>query len=452
MFRVLWTAGLCLCTLIGCNRQARSRGSASSATTQILRGVVKSSRDLPTTGSIVVATDLATLEEVAATRVNAQGAFTLDIFPKKGSLTVTNPRESQQVPRISDNTLEIQLSSDCEPLTGVIDLEGELPKNFDLIRFARIGNSVDAIFAAAVDKQRRFSACLPRAVYQIFLPPEFAERTIVATVPARGVLHIRASTRRFATMPPSKSLEIHPTLRDAFVDTLPDYIQVLALGEANHGAGEFTMERARLMVALAQKRGFTTVLIELGFAETFALDSYVRGASSDINAAIEHTGYWIWNTEEFRSALDEFRNHNARADPGHQIRIIGFDMQKTAGALDFILETGADISPEEVALLGQLRDKNGAAWTKFSPDDKHTALRLLERLANGPRQRGVTSESTRRALCARSLLLRLNFLEAQGFWNREQARDHAMAQLVLEVLEAEAGSRATLWAHLNRIA
>jgi erythromycin esterase len=419
-----------------------------------LSGVVRLANGSPAADGVVIVTDPKTTNEIATTRVSSQGRFALEAPVPQVALTVTTANGSAFLPKVEVGPVELEVRLDhaCTPLRGEIEVDGPLPPRLDLLRIGRLGKDVGDTYGAPIDAERRFEACLPPAEYFVSLPPEFVERTILTMVPAPEPLHVHTVTRKYAETPPSKPLNLAPESQAGFVAGLPSSVRVLGLAESNHGSQEFTQERALLSIELARQWKFTVVMVEAGYGEVLPLDAYVHGAAVDVDVAIGRLGYWIWNTQKFRKALEALRDHNRTAAPDRQVSIVGIDMQSTSGALDDLLAAAAGLSPQDSSLLSRLRDRKGAAWRDFTQDERRSTRQVLEKLAGALGPGGLASEANRQALSARSLLLRLNYLESPGFWNETRARDRGMAQMVEGVLATEPGLRATLWAHLGHLA
>jgi erythromycin esterase len=218
---------------------------------------------------------------------------------------------------------------------------------------------------------------------------------------------------------------------------LQDSIRLLGLGESNHGSHEFTRERAQLAIALARQKSFTLVLIEAGYGEALALDAYIKGADISLDAALGRLGYWMWNTTTFRDALGEIRSYNQTAPLERKITICGVDVQRTEGVLDDLSTSDVRPSNHDRELLERLRDRQGARWMEFSPEDRSSVRRLLTEIAAARDSGKLDSIKNRHALSARALLLSLDLLEQQGFWNQSRVRDKAMADLTQEILEVD---------------
>lgn len=421
-----------------------------------LSGVVHLTSGAPADGGIVIVTNPATKDEIAVAGVTSRGRFVVDVSVPRVALTVTTARGSVFLPKVNvgGGELAIQLSNACTQVRGRVEVDGSPPPKLGVLRIGRLGNEVGDTFGAPIDRERKFEACLSPAEYFVFLSPEFVERTILTMVPARAPLHVHTVTKRQAATPPAEPLGVSSESQADFAASLPGAARVLGLAESNHGSREFTEERVRLAIALARQRGFTTVMIEAGYGEVLPLDAYIHGASIDVDTSIGLLGYWICNTSTFRKALEMLRDYNRGTAPERRVSIVGIDMQSTSGALDDLTATNTGLAPLDSEMLSRLRERRGAEWRGFTPDQRRSAREMLEKLAEKRDSGGLASEVNRHALSARSLLLRLDLIDAQheAFWNSIRARDRGMARMIEQVLDTEPGLRATLWAHLGHLA
>lgn len=418
-----------------------------------LRGVVRSSGHIATKGSIVVVTDLASSQECAVTRVNAEGTFEVEVSAIQVALAISNPKGWAYLPKVDvrGRGLDIELNRECMPFRGKIEAVGEVPPNVDLLRIGRISNDVGDTFAASLDRDLRFEACLPGAQYQVVLPSQFANRLIAASIPQQAPLSVHAVTHQAAKAAPQEPLHLEHLSQGEFVKQLPEDVRLLALAETNHGTREFTLERTSLMLALARDSAFTTVLLEAALGGVLPANAYIHGAAVDLDVAISRMGFWLWKTDELREALKAFRAYNQTVAPARQINIMGIDVQQPEGAIDDLLEGNVGLTPDEAGLLARLHDQNGLAWSKFSKRDQENTRRSLEQIAGRRDHGGLASETNRHALSARSLLFSLDFVGTSTLWDQIRTRDHASAELVAMMCDLEPGLRATMWAHLEHL-
>jgi erythromycin esterase len=303
-----------------------------------------------------------------------------------------------------------------------------------------------------VQKDGQFALCVPSAFYILTLPKELVAQKSFLFVPAEEPLVFRTSSKVEAERVPSSLEGISPQALESFVSALPATVRVLGIAEANHGTREFNEERTRIAIELARRKNFLLIMIEAGYGETIALDAYIGGANIDIMKAVEHLGYWPWDTKTFLESLEQLRSYNTQIPSERRIHLVGFDVQSTTGAVDYLTQNnGFPFSAEERDYLGKLGDADGVHWKDISIDRRSTVRRVLERIAVSHDNAGAFSKKTQAALTARSLLLRIDHLEAKDAWHKDKVRDAGMSRLILDVLAQEPQAHASLWAHLGHL-
>jgi erythromycin esterase-like protein len=75
----------------------------------------------------------------------------------------------------------------------------------------------------------------------------------------------------------------------------------------------------------------------------------------------------------------------------------------------------------------------------------------LARVAATRDAKGLGSTTNRQALAARSILLRLEWLDQDDYWNRSRTRDAGMARMASEVLSVVPQTKGTLWGHISHL-
>src|SRR5215475_14452070 len=92
--------------------------------------------------------------------------------------------------------------------------------------------------------------------------------------PVHAWLHDHVSV--LSTIDPDEPLDDLEPLRDLVGDA-----RVVAIGESAHFLREFWLIRQRVLRFLHERCGFTVFALEFGFAEGFALASWVMGSGSE---------------------------------------------------------------------------------------------------------------------------------------------------------------------------
>ncbi len=114
--------------------------------------------------------------------------------------------------------------------------------------------------------------------------------------------------------------------------------QIVGLGEATHGSREIFQLKDRLVRYLVTKQGFRVLAFESNFAQTVAMDRFVRHGVGSAKSALMSQGFWTWQTAEIEQMHNWLRERN-QASPKDKVRIVGIDMQdKTVAWMFFAAE------------------------------------------------------------------------------------------------------------------
>ena len=120
--------------------------------------------------------------------------------------------------------------------------------------------------------------------------------------------------------------------------TVPDEVQIIALGEATHGNKEFQQLRLDVFQVLIEKYGVRAFALEGDFGGCEAINRYIHGEGGTAAEALSATGFAIYRTEEMENLVEWMRDYNASATQGDDLRFYGFDMQRRAYSYHYLLE------------------------------------------------------------------------------------------------------------------
>jgi erythromycin esterase len=113
---------------------------------------------------------------------------------------------------------------------------------------------------------------------------------------------------------PARALEALPALGSA---------RLVVLGDASGGSAELVSWRRPLLEHL-WGRGFTVLALQTGFADTAALDAWVRQGTGRPLEAQRRLLYWNWKTQEMAALIGWLRSHDEQAPL--PVSVAGFDM------------------------------------------------------------------------------------------------------------------------------
>jgi erythromycin esterase len=265
-----------------------------------------------------------------------------------------------------------------------------------------------------------------------------------------------------------------PAERGQGLDAIGDALasaSVVGLGEATHGTRECFELKARVVRHLVEERGLRLLAIEAAFADTMAVDAYVRGErDGDPAAAVAEMGFWTWSTAAVRDLVAWLRAFNDGRDPGDRVRVFGVDVQDIGGSATALREYLEESVPADDALADDLRALE--AGIDYRPDgaedDGESAVERLESVApavathlDDHRAACVTATGERAFRVARRHATVLG--RAAEFWRlmvdgddlvplaATEARDEAMADNVAWLREHAGRDRVAVWAHSGHV-
>jgi erythromycin esterase-like protein len=114
------------------------------------------------------------------------------------------------------------------------------------------------------------------------------------------------------------------------------------LGESTHGTLEFYRERARLTRRLIEERGFTVVVIEADWQDTYDVNEFAHGRGpASVDEALrtyERFPTWMWGNTEFRDLVAWMRHYNAtEAGRRRPVGVYGMDVYGVDEAMADVL-------------------------------------------------------------------------------------------------------------------
>jgi erythromycin esterase len=130
---------------------------------------------------------------------------------------------------------------------------------------------------------------------------------------------IESHAVRFTNASPTSSESSLSELRAVIGDA-----RIVGLGEGTHGTTEFWGIRQKISRYLVEEMGFTAILHEAAFPNSFYIDRYVARGEGTAAEAHEKLGFWRY--QEMRTLIDWMRSHNQQyASQGDTLRYFGYD-------------------------------------------------------------------------------------------------------------------------------
>ena len=119
---------------------------------------------------------------------------------------------------------------------------------------------------------------------------------------------------------------------------VPDGVKVVALGEATHGNSEFQQLKLDVFKVLVEKYGVRAFALEGDFGGCEVVNRFIHGGPGAAEDAIAAIGFTIYRTDEMAELVWWMRAYNETAAPGEDLRFYGFDMQRGAHNLAYLIE------------------------------------------------------------------------------------------------------------------
>jgi erythromycin esterase-like protein len=117
---------------------------------------------------------------------------------------------------------------------------------------------------------------------------------------------------------------------DPLVEFAGEASRVL-LGEASHGTHDFYRQRAEITKRLIKEKGFTAVAVEADWPDAYRVNRYVRGESTDADAAEALSGFrrfptWMWRNADVLDFVGWLKAHNETLPPTSRVGFYGLDL------------------------------------------------------------------------------------------------------------------------------
>lgn len=249
--------------------------------------------------------------------------------------------------------------------------------------------------------------------------------------------------------------------------------QIVLLGEATHGTGEFYRERARITLRLIRERGFDAVAIEADAPEVERANRYVRRAGPDGSAQAALGNFtrfprWMWRNAEFCDFIETLRLENAARPAQSRVGVYGVDLYDLYGALDHVRAYARERAPairetsDDLArcLAPYRRSTEAYGVASRNPGRSCTAqaaalLRAVQELASADDVEGAEEQfSARRS--AEALVAAEAYYRAVDIgpasWNlREHSMTIALASIASHAHGPGRTGKTVFWGHNSHV-
>ncbi|HVN19284.1 MAG TPA: erythromycin esterase family protein [Dongiaceae bacterium] len=147
----------------------------------------------------------------------------------------------------------------------------------------------------------------------------------------------------------------HPlTGAGADYDPLLEFIgdaRLVLLGEASHGTHEFYRQRAQITKRLIEEKGFSVVAVEADWPDAYRVNRYVRGATTDSDAAEALAGFtrfpaWMWRNADVLDFIGWLRSYNdSLAEGTIRTGFYGLDLYSLRASIEAVLNYLEKVDP-----------------------------------------------------------------------------------------------------------
>ena len=144
------------------------------------------------------------------------------------------------------------------------------------------------------------------------------------------------------------------------------------LGEASHGTAEFYRERCQLSKKLIEEKGFNAIVIEGDWPDSYRVNDFVKGQSSDSNAYAALEGFqrfptWMWRNDEVCEFLNWLKIFNEKAvEASGMIGFYGMDLYSLFTSMDLVLEYLQKVDP----VLAERAKKRFTCFDHYNKDSQ----------------------------------------------------------------------------------
>jgi erythromycin esterase len=164
---------------------------------------------------------------------------------------------------------------------------------------------------------------------------------------------------------------------------IPGDATVVALGEAAHGSSTLFSFKDAMVRYLVQDEGFRLLCYEFSFEQSLEIDSYINGASIDIDSLLGRQS-WIQANTSVLGLLHWLRNFNDTLPRGEKVHFIGIDCQTDMFCTErlgyHIYRLCPELESELKVLLNTLVSYGKPLYRGMADDDYDSLASLIDSL------------------------------------------------------------------------
>ena len=158
---------------------------------------------------------------------------------------------------------------------------------------------------------------------------------------------------------------------EALMSSIGDCRFVL-LGEATHGTADFYRERCQISRKLIEEKGFNAIVIEGDWPDSYRVNDYVKGQSSDPDTYGALEGFkrfptWMWRNIEVFEFINWLKIFNEKADDrSGMIGFYGMDLYSLFTSMDVVIGYLKKVDP----VLAEKAKKRFSCFDHYNKDSQ----------------------------------------------------------------------------------
>lgn len=154
-------------------------------------------------------------------------------------------------------------------------------------------------------------------------------------------------------------------------------VQVVGVGENNHGASEYQVFKHRLFRFLVEEMGFTAFALEANHSSCKAIDEYIVNGTGRLEDVLTGQGYTVWDTVEMTALLKWMRAYNQSAKPEKKLRFFGLDIAYNERSRKNVLAWLQQYAPEHASQGKAVLDAMGDEDDKWPGRTDHERVKAM---------------------------------------------------------------------------
>lgn len=118
--------------------------------------------------------------------------------------------------------------------------------------------------------------------------------------------------------------------------TMPESVEIIALGEAAHGNKEFQELKLSILKELVENEDVKSFALETDFGEGIAVNEYIQGGTGTAEDAVKQLSFTIYHTQQMVDLVTWMREYNDSVPDDKKLSFYGFDLQNPEMSTKYI--------------------------------------------------------------------------------------------------------------------